>query len=426
MSNAVRIEPDLQFVKDLQEVGGESLKKCYQCATCSVACPLSPADAPYPRKEMVWAQWGLKDRLVNDIDIWLCHNCGTCSDLCPRGAKPGDLLAALRNMAYRKVAEPAIVGEWMSSSKYLPLLIAIPAAIWLVIWIIRAGALGAFFPMFVEGHGGHGWEVVKEGGKVVFGGLFPGDFTIDPIFTATFLFMVFTFFKGVKKLIASFDVPKTFAIAGTPNPTMLEALKDTILCEIASHSKFKQCGEGTEADQQKFMGHFSLMYAFVALAIVTGVIAGAHWGGNILRFLTGSSLGLLDFFGHTPLPLWNPIKLLALVGAGLFVYGIAKLTTRRMNQNTKKQGSSWYDWYLVGLIWTVGLSGVGSLLLRLANVPLLAYPMYYVHLVSVWMLFAYLPWSKLGHLVYRTAALTYARHVGRIPMQTKEEKTFVL
>ena len=25
-----------------------------------------------------------------------------------------------------------------------------------------------------------------------------------------------------------------------------------------------------------------------------------------------------------------------------------------------------------------------------------------------------------------TAALTYARHVGRIPMETKEEKTFVL
>ena len=67
--------------------------------------PMSPADNPYPRKEMVWAQWGLKDKLVNDIDIWLCHNCGTCSELCPRGAKPGDLLAALRNMTYRKAGE---------------------------------------------------------------------------------------------------------------------------------------------------------------------------------------------------------------------------------------------------------------------------------------------------------------------------------
>jgi len=27
MSKAVRIEPDLQFIKDLQEVGGESLKR---------------------------------------------------------------------------------------------------------------------------------------------------------------------------------------------------------------------------------------------------------------------------------------------------------------------------------------------------------------------------------------------------------------
>ncbi|EPR44424.1 4Fe-4S ferredoxin, iron-sulpur binding domain-containing protein [Desulfovibrio sp. X2] len=424
MSNPVRIQPDLQFVKDLQQVGGDTLKRCYQCATCSVACPISPAENPYPRKEMIWAQWGLKDKLVNDIDIWLCHNCGNCSDLCPRGAKPGDLLAALRNMAYRKVAEPAIVGEWMSSSKYLPILIAIPAILWLVIWTLRAGVLGTFFPTFVAN--GHEWEVVKEGGKVVFGGLFPGDFTIDPIFVLTFFFMVWTFYKGVKRLIASFDVPTTFAIAGKPNPSMWEAFKTTVGCEIATHSKWKKCGEDTEADQQKFKGHLTLFYAFLALLVVTGSIATGHWGGNVLRFLTGSSLGILDFFGHTPLPFYNPIKLLAIVGACLFVYGLAKLTTRRMNQNTKKHGSSWYDWYLLGLIWTVGLTGIFSLLLRLANVPGLAYPMYYVHLVAVWMLIAYLPWSKLGHLVYRTAALTYARHIGRIPMETKEEKTFVL
>ena len=73
------LKPDLEFARELTEAGGESLKKCFQCATCSVACPLAPANAPYPRKEMVWASWGLRDKLRADVDLWLCHNCGNCS-----------------------------------------------------------------------------------------------------------------------------------------------------------------------------------------------------------------------------------------------------------------------------------------------------------------------------------------------------------
>ena len=64
----------------------------------------------------------------------------------------------------------------------------------------------------------------------------------------------------------------------------------------------------------------------------------------------------------------------------------------------------------------MGLTGLGSMLLRLADIAPLAYFVYYLHLVSVFMLFAYLPWSKLGHLVYRTAALTYVRYLGRRPL----------
>lgn len=390
MSKAVRIQPDLQFVKDLQAVGGETLKKCYQCATCSVACPLSPADGPFPRKEMIWAQWGLKDKLVNDIDIWLCHNCGQCSDLCPRGAKPGDLLAALRNMAYKNLMAPKTIGTWMSSAKYLPILVAIPAAIWLFVWFLMNG-------------------LSIPSGEIVYGKVFYGDYTIDPIFTLTFFFMVATFVVGCSKLIRSFQgTPGTFVVGKTQRPCLLTAIKDTIVAEILTHAKWKQCGEEKESDQEKFKGHLLLFYAFIALAVVTGIVASGHWVGKVIDWVAP--------IGHTPMHLYNPVKLLANLGALSGLVGLTFLTRRRMNLDAGKSTSSFYDWYLLGVIWAVFLTGVFSELLRLAGVANLAYPVYFLHLVAVWMLFAYLPWSKLGHLVYRTVALVYARYTGRLPM----------
>ncbi len=99
MAEPYVIEPDLEFIKEVGALGGEDLKKCYQCATCSVACAISPDNKPFPRKEMIAASWGLKDKLVGNSDIWLCHNCGDCSTRCPREAKPADVLAAVRSSA---------------------------------------------------------------------------------------------------------------------------------------------------------------------------------------------------------------------------------------------------------------------------------------------------------------------------------------
>jgi quinone-modifying oxidoreductase subunit QmoC len=401
----MRIEPDLQFVKELQAVGGDSLKKCYQCATCSVACPISPTTAPYPRKEMIWAQWGLKDKLMNDVDIWLCHNCGACSDLCPRGAKPGDLLAALRNMAYQKLM-PGPIGKWMSAAKYLPVLIAIPAILWLVVWVIRAGQLGTAFPLTKEG-------------KVVYGLLFPGDFTVDPIFVATFFAMVFVFLGGLKKLISSFKAEGEVLFVGEKK-SWIKCLIEVVFGEIMTHKKFVDCGD--DKKDRKY-GHMALFYGFIFLAIVTGVVATGHWlGYNIAGWLGGDKpdapglLQALYHFGHathTPMAQTNIVKVLANVGAICLLIGLGMLTFRRMSLNPKQASSSFYDWYLLGVIWVVALTGIGSELFRLANIKYLAYPTYYLHLVAVFMLFAYLPWSKLGHLVYRTAALTYANHMGR-------------
>lgn len=406
MAQPIRIEPDLQFVKELQAFGGDSLKKCYQCATCSVACPISPNSNPYPRKEMIWAQWGLKDKLMNNVDIWLCHNCGTCSDLCPRGAKPGDLLAALRNMAYQKLMAPTIIGKWMSSAKYLPMLIAIPAIIWLVVWVIRAGILGTAFPLTKEG-------------KVVYGLLFPGDFTIDPIFVTTFTLMLLIFFGGVKRLIATFQAQGEVLYIGEKK-SWITCLIKVVMGEIMTHKKFTDCGEDKK---DRKIGHLVLFYGFLFLAIVTGVVAVGHWlGYNIAGWLGAGKpdapdlLKFLYNFGHathTPMAQTNIVKILGNIGAICLLVGLSLLTFRRVSLNPKKASSSFYDWYLLGVIWAVTLTGIGSELFRLANFKYLAYPTYYLHLVAVFMLFAYLPWSKLGHLVYRTAALTYARYMGR-------------
>lgn len=383
MAQPVRIQPDLEFVKELQAVGGESLKKCYQCATCSVACPISPTNNPYPRKEMVWASWGLKDKLLSDVDIWLCHNCGTCSDLCPRGAKPGDLLSALRNMTYARLTQPSVVGKWLSSAQYLPILVAIPAILWAVIWAIMAGVNGSVFPE----------------GEIVFGKLFPGDFTIDPIFILTFFTAVGILFKGTKNLIASFQPEGRTMMLGKTKHWVLH-LVDVLLEEVVTHSKFKDCG-ADKSDRK--VGHMTLMYAFVILAFVTGVVAIGHWGGKVIPAIAV----------HTPMPQTFPVKILANIGAVMLLVGLAILTVRRKALDPKKTSSNYYDWYLLGVIWVVAVTGVLSQLFRLAGIAPVAYSVYYVHLVSVWMLFAYLPWSKLGHLVYRTAALTYVRAMGR-------------
>ena len=386
MAQCIHVRPDPDFVREIRAAGGESLKKCYQCATCAVACPISPANNPYPRKEMVWAAWGLKDKLMNDVDLWLCHNCGNCADLCPRGARPADLMAAARNMVYKDLVSPPIIGRWMSSIKGLPFLVAIPAVLWLFVWAVRSNIKGSWFPRAADG-------------RIVFGEIFYGDYTIDPIFILTFFGALYILYRGTMNLLERFKPEGAILMLGSVKPWYLH-LWDVLVEEIVTHKKFQDCGTD-KADRK--LGHLAIFYSFAILAVVTSIVAGGHWIGKVIPALEVS----------TPMSPAFPVKILANIGAVGLLFGLGVMTLRRMKLDPKFQASSFYDWYLLGVIWAVAVTGLLAQVFRLMDCVTWAFSVYYLHLVVVWMLFAYLPWSKLGHFVYRAAALTYVRTIGR-------------
>ena len=69
MGNPILVEPDTELIRDVMEAGGGDLKKCFQCATCASTCSLSPEEGTFPRKQMLLAQWGLKNELLHLIDV---------------------------------------------------------------------------------------------------------------------------------------------------------------------------------------------------------------------------------------------------------------------------------------------------------------------------------------------------------------------
>jgi heterodisulfide reductase subunit C len=82
--------------------GSESLAVCYQCGTCSGACP-SGRRTPYMIRRLVRkALMGLKEDLITDDAIWMCTTCYECQERCPRDIKIVEIVKAIRNVAAKE------------------------------------------------------------------------------------------------------------------------------------------------------------------------------------------------------------------------------------------------------------------------------------------------------------------------------------
>ncbi len=386
MSEATVIKPDLQFVNEIIKGGGESLKKCYQCATCSVVCEVTPENAPFPRKEMMLAQWGQKDKLVTSADVWLCHQCSDCTAYCPRGAKPGEVLNAIRMQSIKHLAMVPFLAKIATDWKLLPVLFAIPMALFYIV-------------LLVLGHTDMNAIPRAEGGIMAYHKLVPVP-VVDVIFTLTAIFAAVSGFVGIKRLWSGMQKQAGEMKAGG---SLVGDIIASVI-QILTHSKFADCS----VNRLRQWGHLLLFYSFVGLAVVTA------WA---IAYLYGHEFfGIQAFgpfhFGESPYPNNDPVKILALISSVAFSAGFLIILFNRLVKAGKAGMGSYFDWLFLAVVFGVGVTGMLSWAMRLADMTA-GYWMYYFHLVFIWALFAYTPYSKFAHVFYRTAAMVFARVSGR-------------
>jgi quinone-modifying oxidoreductase subunit QmoC len=379
---AVRMDPDLDFIKQINEWGGGDLKTCFQCATCTVVCPLSPDVNPFPRKEMLWAQWGLRSKLVNDPDLWLCHRCNDCSEQCPRGAKTGDVMAALRSYAYQEHSTPRFLGRALNQPLALPLLLAIPA---LVIWgVIRLGGSFAIPAGEVAGLSSTYWGKMIE----------PWPW-LDLSFIAAVGFVIASFALSIRKLWQGFMKSEVQPDL-KPKLPILQALIQAVT-DILLHRRLDSCG----AANARRGSHLLIFLGFAGLFVTTALVF----------------VGMYLFGLKTPLPLGHWIKLLGNASAIAISVGLILTIVRRLTpgKNLVRFGRGAYqDVLFLGVLTLVVATGIFSEVFRLATMTDLAYATYFLHLTFVFFLLFYAPFSKLAHVVYHATTLTWAHHVGRV------------
>jgi len=95
----LRIDPEFKN-RVLKMPGGETLKICFQCGTCTSSCSVAQfVDSYRPNQIMRLAQLGLKNRILPSKTLWLCAACSTCVDRCPQGVEMASVLRVLKNLA---------------------------------------------------------------------------------------------------------------------------------------------------------------------------------------------------------------------------------------------------------------------------------------------------------------------------------------
>jgi quinone-modifying oxidoreductase subunit QmoC len=384
------VRPDRRFLGRLLAEGGEDAKKCFQCATCSVVCDVSDGGPAFPRKEMIWTQWGLKDRLMADPDVWLCHRCNDCSTHCPRGARPGDVMAAIRREHVFHYAFPGFLARWLNQPKLLPLMLLIPIVLLGLAFLAKDSVQSALSMSTFSTT------------RIIY--------SYSVWFPQWLLIGFFLLFSGLALLAALIGVGRFWgalkaadARDGGGKPIKgLFASSGSTFRKILAHESFTKC----TTEHRQFLPHLYVFYGFFALFLVS------------LWTMTAKYNPLIPDTFVYPFSFFSPWRMLANIGGVALLVGCGMLLWARLSEGgpdakRKNSSSTYFDWAFLSTLLLVTLTGFASEVLHYARLEPHRHIVYFIHLVLVLTLLMYLPYSKFAHMMYRTTAMVYADYTGR-------------
>ena len=357
---------DIAFIRRLKKESGADLNQCMQCGNCTVVCKLSPEENPFPSKEVLWAAWGLREKLLTDADIWLCHQCGDCSTYCPRGVRPADVLSSLRLQCIEHFSKAAFLNKWLVKAKYLPLSIGFPLLIIMLILYFAANFNIELNPVNYSAFFPHAWLNIS--------------FTAITFLSYTlFYFSLKTFYNKIKLHFPEREEKTAW------RTSFLLALK-----EFAVHEKFGKC----QQNRYRQIAHLLVVYGFTGLLAVTAFAIIAV---------------LIEAY---PMPFLHPVKIAGNIFGLAMIAGLVMMIIQRLKKDDAVAKTSFADWsFLISFLLLV-LSGFMVEFARFAN-SVSGYYFYVFHLLCMWFVVIYLPFTKFAHIAYRFVAIMFMKRIGR-------------
>lgn len=359
----VRANPNL--IDDIEHFGARDVSKCYQCGNCSAACSLSGREQVFPRKSMHYLQLGLEKPLRGALEPWLCYYCGECSEQCPRGAEPGETMMGLRRWLTAQY-------DFTGLSR---LLYRSATAEFLAILLV-ALATGIGFLAFGFKVGG-GDLSIYDGAQA---------------FLPSHYVHIFDWIMGsVLALLLGINALRmwwfTMMQKDSPSVSVTKYIQHVFLLpyHFLTQKRYSEC-----TNKRPWKTHMALVFSYLTMLVL------------IMFFLKYVQAG--------PAINWTAHIFGYLASIGLIVTTILALHGRVKKQEAYHQHSHESDWFFLGLLLYVTLTGVAQHVLHRVGLPTAANVLYVIHLMGVVpMLVLEVPFSKWSHMAYRPLAVYLAR-----------------